>query len=78
MVRLITDFEVTSPIQNIGLVWPFPSGTGIANLHYPTLRVGISTSIKNRFTVQGAGRTAKKLGKIQIHQQEGGGTDYKN
>ena len=46
MVRLITDFEVTSPIQNIGLVWPFPSGTGIANLHYPTLRVGISTSIK--------------------------------
>ena len=47
MVRLITDFEVTSPIQSIGLVWPFPSGTGIANLHYPTLRVGISTSIKN-------------------------------
>jgi hypothetical protein len=49
MVRLITDFEVTSPIQNIGLVWPFPSGTGIANLHYPTLRVGISTSIKKYF-----------------------------
>jgi hypothetical protein len=46
MVRLITDFEVTSHIQNIGLVWPIPSGTGIANLHYPTLRVGISTSIK--------------------------------
>jgi len=34
------------PVKNIGLTRPFPSGTGVANLHYPTRRAGISTSIK--------------------------------
>jgi hypothetical protein len=32
------------PIKNIGLTRLFPSGTGIANSHYPTLRAGISTA----------------------------------
>jgi hypothetical protein len=32
------------PVKNIGLTRPFPSGTGVANSHYPTLRAGISTA----------------------------------
>jgi hypothetical protein len=33
-------------IKKSALLRPFPSGTGIANLQYPTRRAGISTSIK--------------------------------
>ena len=47
-VHLITNAVATAAntAKNIGLTWPFPSGTGIATSHYPTHRVGISTSIK--------------------------------
>jgi len=31
-------------VKNIGLTRPFPSGSGVANSHYPTLRARISTA----------------------------------
>jgi hypothetical protein len=44
--RLVANGDATARgAVKIPAFWPFPSGTGIASNHDPTLRVGVSKSI---------------------------------